>query len=119
MKRRRRRAATPASAVRRRHPHGSNEGETSMTAIGFIGLGNMGGPMARNLLKAGHALKGFDLNAAALDAAAGAGAARASGMADAVADRKSVVAGKRVAVRVELGGCRTIKKEKKNKEEKR
>jgi 3-hydroxyisobutyrate dehydrogenase len=40
-----------------------------MTAIGFIGLGNMGGPMARNLLKAGHALKAFDLSAAALDAA--------------------------------------------------
>ncbi len=29
--------------------------------IGFIGLGNMGGPMAANLAKAGHAVKGFDL----------------------------------------------------------
>ena len=29
--------------------------------IGFIGLGNMGGPMAANLVKAGHALRGFDL----------------------------------------------------------
>ena len=29
--------------------------------IGFIGLGNMGGPMAANLLKAGHAVQGFDL----------------------------------------------------------
>jgi len=32
-----------------------------MAKIGFIGLGNMGGPMARNLLKAGHTVKGFDL----------------------------------------------------------
>ena len=29
--------------------------------IGFIGLGNMGGPMAANLVKAGHAVTGFDL----------------------------------------------------------
>jgi 3-hydroxyisobutyrate dehydrogenase len=29
--------------------------------IGFIGLGHMGGPMARNLLKAGHALKVYDV----------------------------------------------------------
>ena len=28
--------------------------------IGFLGLGNMGGPMARNLLKAGHSLTVFD-----------------------------------------------------------
>jgi 3-hydroxyisobutyrate dehydrogenase len=32
-----------------------------MTQIAFIGLGNMGGPMAANLLKAGHALRVFDL----------------------------------------------------------
>jgi 3-hydroxyisobutyrate dehydrogenase len=31
--------------------------------IGFIGLGNMGGPMAANLVAAGHELKGFDLAA--------------------------------------------------------
>ena len=31
--------------------------------IGFIGLGNMGGPMALNLVKAGHAVTGFDLAA--------------------------------------------------------
>ena len=29
--------------------------------IGFIGLGNMGGPMAANLAKAGHSVRGFDL----------------------------------------------------------
>jgi 3-hydroxyisobutyrate dehydrogenase len=40
-----------------------------MTDIGFIGLGNMGGPMARNLVKAGHKVKGFDLAPAAIEAA--------------------------------------------------
>ena len=35
-------------------------------SIGFIGLGNMGGPMAANLLKAGHAVKVFDLSAPAV-----------------------------------------------------
>jgi 3-hydroxyisobutyrate dehydrogenase len=38
--------------------------------IGFIGLGNMGGPMAQNLLKAGHEVIGFDVAKAALDALA-------------------------------------------------
>ncbi|WP_398479576.1 3-hydroxyisobutyrate dehydrogenase [Tardiphaga sp.] len=32
-----------------------------MTSIAFIGLGNMGGPMAANLVKAGHKVAGFDL----------------------------------------------------------
>jgi 3-hydroxyisobutyrate dehydrogenase len=32
-----------------------------MTSIAFIGLGNMGGPMAANLVKAGHRVVGFDL----------------------------------------------------------
>ncbi|MDP2087434.1 MAG: NAD(P)-binding domain-containing protein, partial [Gemmobacter sp.] len=31
--------------------------------VGFIGLGNMGAPMALNLVKAGHAVTGFDLTA--------------------------------------------------------
>ena len=35
-------------------------------SIGFIGLGNMGGPMAANLIKAGHAVKVFDLSAPAV-----------------------------------------------------
>ena len=34
-----------------------------MSRIGFVGLGNMGGPMARNLVAAGHELKVFDLQA--------------------------------------------------------
>ena len=32
-----------------------------MTSIAFIGLGNMGNPMAANLVKAGHEVRGFDL----------------------------------------------------------
>ena len=45
-----------------------------MAAIGFIGLGNMGLPMARNLLKSGHRLVGYDVAASAVAAAASAGA---------------------------------------------
>ena len=32
-----------------------------MTAVAFIGLGNMGGPMAANLARAGHEVIGFDV----------------------------------------------------------
>ncbi len=45
-----------------------------MTDIGFIGLGNMGGPMLVNLVKAGHKIKAFDLSADAMDRASEAGA---------------------------------------------
>lgn len=51
-----------------------------MSKVGFIGLGNMGGPMARNLVKAGYEVKGFDLSAdamAALVEVGGTGAASA------------------------------------------
>ncbi|MBN3791067.1 NAD(P)-binding domain-containing protein, partial [Burkholderia sp. Ac-20353] len=51
--------------------------------IAFIGLGNMGGPMAANLLKAGHALTVFDVDANAVDAAVRAGATAASSPCDA------------------------------------
>ena len=44
-----------------------------MSKIAFLGLGNMGGPMAANLVKAGHAVTGFDLVEAAKTAAASAG----------------------------------------------
>ena len=33
-----------------------------MARIGFVGLGNMGLPMAQNLLKAGHQVEGVDVN---------------------------------------------------------
>lgn len=44
-----------------------------MVQIGFIGLGPMGLPMACNLIKAGHALTGFDVNAAAREKLGAAG----------------------------------------------
>ena len=46
-----------------------------MTSIAFIGLGNMGGPMAANLVKAGHKVIAFDLVAASRDQAKADGAA--------------------------------------------
>src|SRR5476649_1567943 len=38
-----------------------------MSRIGFIGLGNMGLPMAVNLIKAGHTIEGVDVNPASLE----------------------------------------------------
>jgi 3-hydroxyisobutyrate dehydrogenase len=55
-----------------------------MAQIGFIGLGNMGLPMAQNLIKAGHRVTGFDVVATSvekLSAAGGNAAADASGVA--------------------------------------
>ncbi|HYZ24676.1 MAG TPA: 3-hydroxyisobutyrate dehydrogenase [Rhodopila sp.] len=62
-----------------------------MARIGFIGLGNMGAPMAANLLKAGHAVTGYDLNQAALDALATAGGKAAGSAAEAVKGAEVVV----------------------------
>jgi 3-hydroxyisobutyrate dehydrogenase len=45
-----------------------------MATIAFIGLGNMGGPMAANLVKAGHKVVAFDLVAASRDQAKSDGA---------------------------------------------
>lgn len=61
------------------------------STLAFIGLGNMGGPMALNLLKAGHALRVFDLAPAALEAARQAGAFVAAGAADAVDGAEAIV----------------------------
>lgn len=49
--------------------------------IGFIGLGNMGGPMARNLIAAGHRLSVFDLAQGAVDELVARGAAAAESVA--------------------------------------
>ena len=62
-----------------------------MTTIAFIGLGNMGGPMAANLVKAGHSVRGFDLVQALRDDAAAAGIAVAASSGDAVADADVIV----------------------------
>lgn len=53
--------------------------------IAWIGLGNMGGPMAANLVKAGHLVTGFDLSAAARNAAAAGGVEIAGSIAETVA----------------------------------
>jgi 3-hydroxyisobutyrate dehydrogenase len=55
-----------------------------MASIAFIGLGNMGGPMAANLVNAGHKVTAFDLVAASRDQARSDGAAIAESSAAAV-----------------------------------
>ncbi|MEE1656088.1 3-hydroxyisobutyrate dehydrogenase [Microvirga sp. CF3062] len=62
-----------------------------MTSIAFIGLGNMGGPMAANLVKAGHSVTGFDLSPASCDQARSDGARIASSTVEAVKDAEIVV----------------------------
>ena len=62
-----------------------------MATIGFIGLGNMGGPMAENLIKAGHAVQGFDKVQDSVDRAVAAGAAAAGSVAEAVKGAEIVV----------------------------
>ncbi|WP_144109098.1 3-hydroxyisobutyrate dehydrogenase [Paraburkholderia sp. BCC1886] len=59
--------------------------------IGFIGLGNMGAPMAHNLLKAGHALSVFDLDAKAVQALVDAGATAAASPKAAATDAQCVI----------------------------
>jgi 3-hydroxyisobutyrate dehydrogenase len=54
--------------------------------IGFIGLGNMGAPMARNLVQAGHAVTGFDVAGVALE-----GVTPAASAAEAAAGREAVI----------------------------
>jgi 3-hydroxyisobutyrate dehydrogenase len=54
-----------------------------MAVIGFIGLGNMGAPMAINLVKAGHRVTGYDINANAVQTLCAAGVQVARSAADA------------------------------------
>ena len=62
-----------------------------MTRIGFIGVGTMGLPMAVNLVKKGFTVTAFDVNPAAVKAAAGAGMAAAASAAEAVAGADLVI----------------------------
>lgn len=59
--------------------------------IAFIGIGNMGGPMALNLHKAGHNLKAFDLSSAACDTLSAHGVPIANTATDAVAGAEVVI----------------------------
>lgn len=54
-----------------------------MKTIAFIGLGNMGGPMAANLVKAGYGVRGFDLSEQSRKAAEAAGVQAASALSEA------------------------------------
>ena len=81
-----------------------------MAEIAFIGLGNMGLPMALNLVRAGHGVTGFDLSPAAREAATAAGLALADSALDCVRRAQVVVtmlpAGKHVrAVWEEIAGA--------------
>jgi 3-hydroxyisobutyrate dehydrogenase len=62
-----------------------------MARIAFIGLGNMGSGMCANLAKAGHQVRAFDLDAAAVARAAEAGAKPAATVADAAEAAEAVV----------------------------
>jgi len=62
-----------------------------MPVIGFIGLGNMGAPMAANLVKAGEHVLGFDLVAASREAAAQNGVQIVTNAKSAVDDAEVVV----------------------------
>ena len=72
-----------------------------MATIAFLGLGNMGGPMAKNLLAAGHQLTVFDLVEAACAALAAEGASVAASAAEAAENADVIIsmlpAGKHVA----------------------
>jgi len=62
-----------------------------MSRIAFIGLGNMGGPMAANLARAGYELRGFDLQPALRDSAAKAGVKVAASAREAMAGADVVI----------------------------
>jgi 3-hydroxyisobutyrate dehydrogenase len=66
-------------------------GEGAMAEIGFIGLGNMGLPMALNLIKAGHVVGGIDLNAQALEKLVADGGRAAAGIAPLTAASEIVI----------------------------
>lgn len=62
-----------------------------MAKVGFIGLGTMGAPMARNVLKNGHVLSVFDIHRSTLDRFAESSARKAKSPADAAEDAEFVV----------------------------
>lgn len=62
-----------------------------MTTIAFIGLGNMGSPMAANLVRAGFSVRGFDLVKESLEKAGGNGVAAAASAQEAAEDADVVI----------------------------
>jgi len=59
--------------------------------IAFIGLGNMGGPMAANLVKAGHSVAAFDMSKPAVDRIVAAGGESAASANAAATDAEAIV----------------------------
>jgi len=62
-----------------------------MGTLAFIGLGNMGSGMCANLVRAGHRVQAFDLNQAAVQTAAEAGATGCTSLAETVRDAETIV----------------------------
>ena len=59
--------------------------------VAFLGLGNMGLPMALNLVKAGHRVQGFDLVQAQLDAFKAGGGVSVPSASDAALDADVII----------------------------
>ena len=62
-----------------------------MAVIGFVGLGNMGGPMAANLVRAGYKVRGVDLSPTCRDAAAAQGVTIVATLAEAADGADAIV----------------------------
>src|SRR5436305_533466 len=62
-----------------------------MAKIGFIGLGNMGLPMAQNLIKAGHTVTGLDVSKAQTDKLVASGGAAAANVKEATSEAEIIV----------------------------
>ncbi|XP_076658589.1 3-hydroxyisobutyrate dehydrogenase, mitochondrial isoform X1 [Halictus rubicundus] len=69
----------------------SFKGTRCFSRVGFVGLGNMGGHMARNLLKKGHRLTVFDVNEATVSKLTEAGAKAASSPAEVAKEVEVIV----------------------------
>ena len=61
-----------------------------MSTVAFIGLGIMGEPMARNLLKGGHIVRAFDVRTSAMEAISSKGAVLATSPANAAVDAEFI-----------------------------
>lgn len=62
-----------------------------MTTIGFVGLGVMGAPMARNLVRGGHTVRGYDISPKIMDEIAADGVVRTGSAAEAAAGADVVI----------------------------
>ncbi|MET0901257.1 MAG: 3-hydroxyisobutyrate dehydrogenase [Mycobacterium sp.] len=81
----------PPGPAQQSDPPRTTPKDTSMTTIAFLGLGNMGGPMAANLVAGGHTVRAFDLVPALKEAAEAKGATVFDSGAEAVAEADVVI----------------------------